>query len=80
MSEILRVLDRRWRIACKSLFGEEIGELSDYSGWLEGMIDRNIRKKSALSGKEVTIAVKEYAARARRTHENKRKAAARDLI
>ena len=65
MSETLRVLDRRWRNACKILLKEEVGQLSEFSGWLEGMIDSNRHEKSSISGKDVSLGVKEYAADAR---------------
>ena len=64
MSETLRVLDRRWRNACKVLFKEDVGPLSDFGDWLDGMIDSNRHEKSAVSGKEVSLGVKEYAANA----------------
>ena len=65
MSETLRVLDRRWRNACRVLFREDVGPLSDFGPWLDGMIDSNRHEKSCVSGKEVSLGVKEYAQSAR---------------
>jgi len=50
-----------WNKTCKLLFGEEIGLIEDYEEWLKGLIAPNMAKKSAVSGKDVSIAVREYA-------------------
>ncbi|MCX6778085.1 MAG: hypothetical protein NT157_04335 [Candidatus Micrarchaeota archaeon] len=59
-SETLAVLDKRWRTACKVVFKEDVGPLSDYYKWLDELIDKNRHEKSCISGKDVTIAIKEY--------------------
>ncbi|VVB58824.1 Uncharacterised protein [Candidatus Anstonella stagnisolia] len=57
----MSVLDRRWRNACKVVFGQEVGALEQYMPWLEGMIAPNVMRKSSISGKEVAYAIGEYA-------------------
>jgi len=57
---ILEALDRRWRKACKVLFREDIGPLSDYAAWLREDIEAAVRRKSTISGKEVTYAIGNY--------------------
>ena len=64
-SETLPVLDRHWRGACRVIFGEEMGGLSQYGQWLEGMIDGNRHEESCVSGKDVVLGIKEYAKDAR---------------
>jgi len=60
MSETLEILDKRWRNCCKVLFRQDIGPLSDYLPWLEGLIEPNTIRKSSVSGKEVAYAIKGY--------------------
>ena len=33
------LLSKAWKDACRVLFGQEIGELQDYSDWLAEMVD-----------------------------------------
>lgn len=54
-------IENAWKKTCALLFGEEIGPISDYEDWLKGMIDTNQIKKSAISGKDVAVAIREYA-------------------
>lgn len=61
MAEPLDTLDRRWRSACKILFKQEVGPLSDFLPYLEGLIEPNLHRKSSVSGKDVAYAVREYA-------------------
>ena len=60
-SETLAVLDRRWHNACKVVFKEDIGPLSDYLPWLSGLVEPLMHRKSSVSRKEVTYAIREYA-------------------
>ncbi|MFH1785296.1 MAG: hypothetical protein ABH842_02620 [Candidatus Micrarchaeota archaeon] len=59
-SETYNILNQSWKKTTKLLFGEEIGELEEYSKWLSGLIDSNLIRKSTLSGKEVAFSIKEY--------------------
>jgi len=63
--ETLEVLNRRWKNACRILLKQEIGELKEYDKWLEGMIEKNRVEKSCVSGKDVSLGIKEYAKDAR---------------
>ncbi|HIH23361.1 TPA: hypothetical protein HA238_06550 [Candidatus Micrarchaeota archaeon] len=58
-------LSKAWKDACRVLFGQEIGELSDYSDWLAEMVDAPIVKKSSISGKEVIHSRADYSESAR---------------
>lgn len=60
MSEPLDTLDRRWRAACRILFKQEVGPLSDFIPYLEGLIEPNAHRKSSISGKDVAYALREY--------------------
>ncbi|MFA5930595.1 MAG: hypothetical protein WC861_06960 [Candidatus Micrarchaeia archaeon] len=55
MSETFSNVNKRFKSACKSVFGQEIGELSDYAEWLSEEMRPVIRGKSCLSGKDVTF-------------------------
>jgi hypothetical protein len=59
--ETLEVLDRRWRSACKVVFKEEMGPLSDFLPYLSELLPAPVRNPSSASGKEVTYAISEYA-------------------
>jgi hypothetical protein len=54
-------LDLAWRKTCKLLLGQDIGPLFDYADYLKAIIDPPSHKKSVLSGKDVAVAVHEYA-------------------
>ena len=56
MSETTNNLDAHWRSACKIIFGEDVGPMTDYANWLLELTDPVVHKKSAISGKEVTLA------------------------
>lgn len=58
--ETLELLDRRWRSACKVVFKQDVGPLSDFMPYLSGLVAEPIRRKSSISGKEVTYAIPEY--------------------
>jgi len=64
-SETLEALNRRFKGACKILLKGEVGDIWEFDGWLDGMIEKNRHEKSYRSGKEVFLGVKEYAANAR---------------
>lgn len=59
--ETLRVIDSRWRNACKLLLKEEIGSLDDYAKWLARDIIPISHRKSTISGKSVVSAPTDYA-------------------
>ncbi|MDO8553821.1 MAG: hypothetical protein Q7S22_03370 [Candidatus Micrarchaeota archaeon] len=59
-SETYITLNRAWKSTCKVLFGEEVGELEDFEGYLKEIIDANVYYKSSISGKEITFAIKDY--------------------
>ncbi|MBI5228066.1 hypothetical protein HY988_05745 [Candidatus Micrarchaeota archaeon] len=59
-SEISGELNTAWKKTCKVIFGEEVGDLREYSKWLKEITDQNEYKKSSISGKEVAFAIKEY--------------------
>ena len=48
-------LNKAWKIMSKVLLGEEIGELEEYRGYLTKHLEQVLTKKSAISGKEVTL-------------------------
>ena len=54
-------LDKRWRSICKVLLHQEVGPLSDFSAWLKENTVELAHRKSAISGKEVTYYIREYA-------------------
>lgn len=54
-------IDVAWNKTCKLLLGKEIGKIEEYADWLKGLIAPNITKKCAVSQKDVSIAVREYA-------------------
>ncbi|MFH1448738.1 MAG: hypothetical protein ABIG39_07805 [Candidatus Micrarchaeota archaeon] len=60
MSETFDVLNKRWKNACRVVFREDVGELEDYLVWLEGLNRASMHKKSSISGKDITYAIKEY--------------------
>jgi hypothetical protein len=49
-------LDKAWNSTCRVLFGRELGRLADYREWLSACQPKKARRKSALSGKDVTVA------------------------
>jgi hypothetical protein len=48
-------LNRRWKALCKTIFGEEIGEMEDYRGWLAENTHPLFMRKSSATGKEVSF-------------------------
>jgi hypothetical protein len=53
-------LNRNWKATCKIILGEEIGELSDFKGWLSEFVDPITTRKSFSSGKDVAFAIPYY--------------------
>jgi hypothetical protein len=60
MPEPLDTLDRRYRAACKVLFKQEVGPLSEFVPYLDGLIEPNMHRKSSISGKDVAYSLHEY--------------------
>ena len=58
--EPARTLDKAWKATCRVLFGQEIGERSEYREWLAEYALPAARRKSHLSGKEVILAKDAY--------------------
>ena len=59
-------LQKGWDSACRVLFGRELeGELSDYEAYLARLVAPTARRKSHISGKEVTLASDSYPKNAR---------------
>lgn len=54
------ILNKDWRTVTRILLGEEIGELKEYEEWLTSFFPRVGRKKSYLSGKDVTLTMNDY--------------------
>ena len=53
--DALSNVNKRFKSACKTVFGQEIGEISDYAKWLSEEMRPVLRGKSCLSGKDVTF-------------------------
>jgi hypothetical protein len=60
MSETYDLLNRQWKSTCKIIFGQEIGELSDFEPYLTELTRPVQYHKSSLSGKEVASAPTSY--------------------
>ncbi|MCX6771670.1 MAG: hypothetical protein NTX79_06455 [Candidatus Micrarchaeota archaeon] len=57
----LPVLQKRWDSTCRVLFGKEVGRLEEFGPWLSDMGERLVHRKSAVSGNDVTYAIRDYA-------------------
>lgn len=66
MGDLLEILDRRWRNACKVVLKGEVGALNDFLPYLQEYIDPLIKERSSISGKEVSFAFEDYCADSRR--------------
>jgi len=64
-SPVYNELNKAWKATCKVLFGEEIGELKEYGEWLKEYMPVIGKRKSHISGKDVTVAFDEYCKDAR---------------
>jgi hypothetical protein len=60
-SKTYEVLNKAWKNTCRTLFGEEVGELSDFEDWLMEMQVPRRTEKSAISGKPVSLGICDYA-------------------
>lgn len=65
MGETLDVLEKRWRGACKVLFGAETCGLEECKEWLAGLTEPISYHSSSISGKEVISAPTDYCGGAR---------------
>jgi len=65
MSETLEMLEKRWRAACRLLFGSEPCGLEECKEWLSANTEPISHHKSSLSGKEVISAPTDYCAGAK---------------
>jgi len=61
MGDVEKAMGKRWKSACKVLFGQELGGMEKYVSWLLENNDPIVRRKSSLSGKEVSFAAGDYA-------------------
>ncbi len=53
--QVHATLDKGWKATCRVLFGEEIGDLREYDGWLSEYYPLPEARKSCVSGKDVVI-------------------------
>jgi hypothetical protein len=53
-------LNKAWKSTCRTVLGDEIGELEDYGDWLKEHMDPFTVKKSCVSGSDVYSAVPYY--------------------
>ncbi len=58
-------LQKAWKDTCRILFGQEIGEISDYEKWLGEYVDLPVVRKSSISGKEVIFSTPDYSKKAK---------------
>jgi len=62
--ELKEALSKGWKTTCKSIFGEEIGELGEYADYLkEAVVGREV--KSSFSGKNLWVASRNHCEGAR---------------
>jgi hypothetical protein len=64
-SQAYEALDRAWKSTCRVLLGAEIGGLKRYEPWLSEHTAPMLRKKSAISGRDVCCALPDYPESAR---------------
>ncbi|MBS3068830.1 hypothetical protein J4441_00500 [Candidatus Micrarchaeota archaeon] len=64
-SELDATMQKAWDSACKVLFGEQLGSLGDYSGWIGTYMPKKAVRKSHLSNRNIAVAMDEYAKAAR---------------
>ena len=58
-------MDSAWRSACRVIFGREIGPLGRYRAWFGRSAPRGAKRKSHISGKEVSVAFDAFSQGAR---------------
>jgi hypothetical protein len=63
-AKVYEELNRAWKATCHILLGEEIGELKAYEDWLADL-EKLRTERSAVSGNEVYLGVKQYCKDAR---------------
>ena len=66
VSSTYNALDKAWKSTCKILFGQEVGELGEFQGWLSSLCPKLARADSTLTGKEITYAVTGYCSGSKR--------------
>jgi len=59
-NELYRQLDSKWKSTARILFGEELGGMREYEAWLSKSNRQRTRRKSSVSGKEVTFVLPGY--------------------
>lgn len=55
MDETYNQINKSWRDTCKILLGEEVGDLLEFKNYLKRYTDPIEKRKSSISGKDVTI-------------------------
>ena len=60
LDDTYSVLNKKWKIACRTLLGKEVGELASFSSWLAENAVPKGRGISYISGKPVDFSVGEY--------------------
>ncbi len=58
--QLYDVLDKAWKSTCRVVLGGEVGELKDYEGWLGEYLPPVGKRKSHVSGRDVTLANPDY--------------------
>lgn len=59
-NQVYNELNKAWKATCKVLLGDEIGELKDYEPWLAEFFNDPRVEGSAVSGKDVHLAIDDY--------------------
>ncbi|MCK4319873.1 hypothetical protein KAW38_04865 [Candidatus Micrarchaeota archaeon] len=59
-SPLYEKVNNVWKSTCRIIFGEEIGELKEYEKWLSEYREPFLKKKSAISGKDVYCSNTQY--------------------
>ncbi len=60
------MLDRNWQATCRTILGQEVGELREFAGWFEEINEPMVKYPSSLSGKDVCYVENRYCKGARR--------------
>lgn len=60
MTSVYEQLNKDWKSTCKILFGEDIGDLKEFDPWLREFYPTVHKRKSYLSGKEVSLLMDDY--------------------
>ncbi|MCK4319874.1 hypothetical protein KAW38_04870 [Candidatus Micrarchaeota archaeon] len=59
-TKVYEKLNNVWKSTCRIIFGDEIGELKEYEKWLSEYREPFLKKKSAISGKDVYCSTPHY--------------------